>query len=180
MRIIGICSIILFSLGNIFIAGNKYYELWIILLYLILYSIYSVKDFYSKQNHKIQMKRIVDEEIYIYEREFKKYSITMEEYKNILMSGCTIRRSRNKYKLFATEGGPFDKVYFFAIIPKDVLVSLTTNKTQICYLRDGAWIGVVEFITQVFDDSQRKWMVGLELSNQTNEDIIWLEWNKDV
>jgi len=148
-------------------------------IYSLIYIILQSKYLYAKEGKVIADSKKFKEEECIYNREFKDI-FTYDEFKNILMINCEIRRYSNKKKFFFSEGGPFDKVYFFINIPRTVLITIKHKNTSISYLKDGSWIGVVEFMTQVFDDSQRKWLIGLEMENMNEEEIVWMEWNKDV
>jgi hypothetical protein len=183
VKIVGILSVILFSVGNIFFVGANYFELWLISVYLIFYfvlkakSIFTnTKDTYNKNYSRVSSDE--DFEKYIYNRDFSTI-FTIDEFKE-LMTNCQIRHIKKKKKLFTAEGGPFDKVYYFAVIPSKAFVTLKTKDTTICYIKECAWIGVVEFITQFFNDSQRRWLIELMVDNITDVDIVWLEWDKNV
>jgi hypothetical protein len=116
---------------------------------------------------------------YIYNREFKEI-FNYDEFKNIFLKNSEIRRYSSKKKFFFSEGGPFDKIYYFISVPNSALITLKHKSTSISYLKESSWIGVVEFMTQLFDDSQRRWLIGLEMENVNEEEVIWIEWNKDV
>lgn len=177
VRIVGIISIFLFSLGNIYILSNEYVEIWVICIYLIFFLVYRAKNLISK-SIEIVSKSNTDLEA-IYNKEFS-MDFNQEEFKEIFMKNCIIKKFTKKKKLFCSEGGPFDKIYFFVNVPKSCLITLKHQKVVISYLKESSWIGIVEFITQLFDDTQRKWVVGLEIDNPSEEEVVWLEWEKDV
>ena len=175
VKVVSVTSIFLFSLGNIFILKNDFYELWAICIYLVFYLLFKAKNFNLKEeNEKIK----ADEE-FIYDREFKN-DFNYDEFMNILFKNSEVKKFRKKFKLFTSEGGPFDKIYYFIKIPVSSYVTLRHQKIVISYLKESSWIGVVEFITQFFDDTQRKWMIGLDFDNPNEDELVWMEWDKDV
>jgi hypothetical protein len=148
----------------------------VILIYLAFYLLFKAKYLFSKG--ELTFKDTIDEK-FVYNKEFST-EFNYEEFTRILMKNCTLKKFSKKYKLFSSEGGPFDKVYYFVSVPKSALITLKHQKIVISYLKESSWIGVVEFISQMFDDSQRRWVVGLEIDNPAEEELVWLEWEKDV
>lgn len=142
--------------------------------------VFWAKNVYSsKEVKKSEREKRFTDDNYIYNREFKN-EFTYEEFFNILMKNCDVRRHTGKKKLFMSEGARYNTIYYFVSIPKSALVTLKHQKTVISYLKENSWIGIVEFISQFFDDSKRTWVVGLEAENPGEQEIVWLEWNKDV
>jgi hypothetical protein len=157
---------------------NEYIELWIISIYFIFYLVIKAKSFISTRKER-EEERVFSDDNYIYNREFQN-DFTFDEYKNILMKNCSVRRNKKNHKLFTSEKGPFDKIYYFVIVPNKALLTLKHQDIVISYIKEGSWIGVVEFVAQLFDDTHRKWQIGLSVENPTEEEIVWLEWDKDV
>lgn len=177
VRIISFLSVLLFAFGNIFVMQKNYIDLWGVSVYLICLMLYIFFN-KNKQNKLRIFNQEHDVAQILYDRDFKNY-FTKEEF-DTLFRNCIMRYIRKKNKLFAAEGGPFDKIYYFAFIPKNAFVSLKMNSTLISYIREGSWLGTVEFILQFFDDSQRKWLVEAQIDNISDVDLVYLEWDKNV
>jgi len=167
----------IFSLGNIFLLNNDYFELWVVCIYLVFYLVLKGKDIFyeSKQIIKIN----TTDEYFIFNKDFQN-DFTFDEFSNILLKNCSLKRSHYRSKLFSSEGGPFDRIYYFVIIPKSAFVTLRHQKMIISYIKESSWIGVVEFISELFDDSMRQWNIGLSIDNPSGEEVVWLEWDKNV
>ncbi len=115
----------------------------------------------------------------IYQQHFKS-DFTYDEFSMILMKNCTVKRSNINKKSFITKDTEYNKVIYFVNIPKYAMVSLKHSDVMVGNILEGSWIGVVEFISQVFYPRTINWVIGLEADNPSEEEIVWLEWNKDV
>jgi len=178
IKLSSIITIFLYTLGNKLIYNKEYIELWIICIYLLFYIVITAKKMINPKKEQIIGLDSIDED-FIYKREFIN-DFNFDDFKNIFLKNSSLKRFNRDKKIFATEGGLFDKVYYFIILPKTSLLTLTHQKTIISYIKESSWIGIVEFISEQFDENQKKWLIGLELENPNLEEVVWLEWNKEV
>ena len=114
--------------------------------------------------------------MYIYDREFKRYGFTNEEYKKFLMKKGVIKRTRNREMIYAKEGDKLDKVCLFIQIPENCYVALKKENVVIFSVEEGSWIGSVECIRDYSESSAIKWDCSIELSNKVNKEVVWIEW----
>jgi hypothetical protein len=177
IKIISVSSIIFYSLAQILVFNNDFIELWALCIYLFFFLIFKAKNLQISDIESSE--KIIADEEFIYHRDFKN-EFNYDEFCNIFLKDCEIKKCENKNKVFMTEGEPFEKIYYFIKIPTTTYVTIKHQKIIISYLKESSWIGVVEFLQEFFDTSQKKWLIGLDVDNPNQEEIIWMEWNKKV
>lgn len=105
------------------------------LLFAYFHSLSSTFIIIISSKHFQSTQRSISEEMYIYDREFKRYGFTNEEYKKFLMKKGVIKRTRNREMIYAKEGDKLDKVYLFIQIPENCYVALKKENVVIFQLK---------------------------------------------
>jgi hypothetical protein len=117
----------------------------------------------------------IDDLKYIKDRDFESFS--QDEFDELF------RYSHKKYiktkdRIITVQNTKFDTIYYFASIPKNAVISIKYKDTLISYVKEGAWLGSIEFITS-YSQENAKWAIDVEIKNNDSE-IIYYEWEKYV
>ena len=179
-KILSLICLFSFSIFNLYnspsLESKVEFDLLLVLLYSIVTFFYIIITLIISSKHFQSTQRSISEEMYIYDREFKRYGFTNEEYKKFLMKKGVIKRTRNREMIYAKEGDKLDKVYLFIQIPENCYVALKKENVVIFSVEEGSWIGSVECIRDYSESSAIKWDCSIELSNKVNKEVVWIEW----
>jgi hypothetical protein len=174
-KLVGFFCLIVFSILNI-IQYHSYPELWGIIIYVLIHSALLLMKWNKQREYTKIGKTLPEEYAYIRNRDFS--ILTNDEFDE-LFSNCRKVKTKNKEKILTNSTQRFDKVYYFAYVPKNALITIRYQNTIISYIKEGSWVGIVEFINFFYEKSAVNWIIDLELKNNDQE-IIWYEWDMKV
>lgn len=155
------------------------YDLLILLLYSIVMFLLVIFSLIFSNNNFGVIERTVNEEMYIYDREFKRYGFAVNEYKDILMKKGTIKRANNTEILFSKEGEEVLKVFLFIKIPDNALITLKKQGVVIYSVDESSWIGSVECVRNYMEKDKNAWDCEIKVINRENTEVTWIEWEKN-
>lgn len=155
------------------------YDLLILLLYSIVMFILVICSLILSNNNYRVIERTVNEETYIYDREFKRYGFALSEYKDILMKKGTIKRTNDTEILFSKEGEKMLKVFLFIKIPDNALITLKKQGILLYSVDESSWIGSVECVRNYMEKDKSTWDCEIKVINNENSEVIWIEWEKN-
>ena len=125
---------------------------------------------------KLTRRELSTIEQYFYQRDFQDH-LTKPEFLELFDIAEKRVISQQTLSL-AVQNNRFDKLYYFALIPAVGSITLKNNDKVFSYLREGSWIGIVEFILNYIKNEDSKWLVNIDCDNLT--DIITVyEFDKD-
>jgi hypothetical protein len=148
----------------------QYVESYII---LILLALFLSKNFILKLIKKKY--KFTDLQKEIYHRDFS--LLTEEEFTNLFENARMISTKSQKHLM--TTGDRLDKVYYFAQVPPPSVIHLKMKNTIISYIREGSWIGIVEFLLYINNMYHDKYLVELSIGKNKHE-IVYFEWDVSV
>jgi hypothetical protein len=175
-KIVGFSCLLLFSLLNIISLNKTYPELWAIIIYVLIHSALLLMKWNKQKEYTKLGKTLPEEYAYIRNRDF---AILSNDEFDELFNNCRKVKTKNKEKILTNSSQRFDKVYYFAYVPKNALITIRYQNTIISYIKEGSWVGIVEFINFFYEKSSVNWIIDVELKNNDQE-IIWYEWDMKV
>lgn len=120
------------------------------------------------KSYKLKHRELNTLEFYIYQRDFSNF-LSKEEFLQFFdLAEKKIIKSKMS---LAVQNSKFDKLYYFALIPKFGSIVLKNNDNIFSYLREGAWIGIVEFTLNYLKNEDNEWLINLECEST---DIVTL------
>ena len=180
-KFISLIMIFLFTIINIYIDNKKKYTKYfldkiLLLLYSIVRSIYFILKSFIKMSKKYYYyERTFNDEIYVYDSEFKRFGFTKFEYKNLILPKITICHFKKKEKDLVNQNDKINKIYLFVTIPNRSNIKLKYNNTIIYDCDEGTLIGGIESVLNL-----NKYLTGIEITNYEKNDIIYVEINKNI
>ena len=181
-KIISLIMIFLFTLLNIYIDNKKqftnyFFDKILLLLYSIVCSLHFILKSFIKMSKKYYYyERTFNDEIYVYDSEFKRFGFTKFEYKNLISPKINICHYKKKDKLnLINQNEKIEKIYLFVTIPNRSNIKLKYNNTIIYDCDEGTLIGGIESVLNI-----NKFLTGIEISNSDKNDIIYVEINKNI
>jgi len=113
----------------------------------------------------------------IYNRDFKEF-LSESDFLDFIRVGSK-KAITSASEILAQQNTQFDKLYYFAIIPKYEKVILKSDKTVFSYLKEGSWIGIVEFILNCLNNKDSKWLINLACESSSDVIIVY-EFDKNL
>lgn len=167
-------------MGSPKLEQNKVeYDLLILLLYSIVMFLLIICSLILSNNNYRVIERTVNEETYIYDREFKRYGFSLSEYKDILMKKGSVKRTNESEILFSKEGEKMLKVFLFIKIPDNALITLKKKGVVIYSVDESSWIGSVECVRNYMEKDKSTWDCEIKMINREKMEVIWIEWEKN-
>jgi hypothetical protein len=148
----------------------QYIESYLIFLFILLYLLKNPVIRFFKRSH-----RFTDLQHEIFSRDF---SMLTEDEFNILFENAKMVSTKS-HKNLMTIGAKIEKVYYFASVPYPSIIYLKMKNTIISYIKEGSWIGIVEFLIYVNNVYHDKNLVELS-TGRNNQDIVYFEWEVTV
>jgi len=133
---------------------------------IILYIVFTVFLYNFNKEASIDLVEKV-----IYNRDFKDF-LSEEDFIDFIRIG-TKRTITKAKEILAVQNTKFDKLYYFAVIPKYQRVTLKSNDTIFSYLKEGAWIGIIEFILNYLDNNDKTWLINLSCESSSDVIIVY-------
>jgi hypothetical protein len=152
-----------------------YIDLWCLLTYALLFNLYKYISKYLSNEKTFIHSVTVDDLQYVKDRDFS--TLSQEEFDDLFRYAHK-RNIKTKDKVITVQNTKFDTIYYFAVIPKTAVVSIKYKDTLISYVKEGAWLGSVEFISS-YQQENSKWAIDVEIKNNDTE-IIYYEWDRYV
>jgi hypothetical protein len=148
----------------------QYVESYIILVLIIFFL---TKNFFLNLCRKKH--QFTDLQKDIYERDFS--LLTEDEFATLFDKARMV--STRSHRNLITIGEKINKIYYFASVPPPSMIYLKMKHTVISYIKEGCWIGIVEFLLYFNNVYHDKYLVELSIGRNTH-DIIYYEWDISV
>ena len=184
-KVTSLISLFIFILLNFYSFPNSLYiDLNLLLLYTIVSFLYVITNTFIINYSNYIHERVVNEDIYIYDRYFKHFGFTLDEYKTILMKKGKIIRNCNCEVTLCEEGKNAKKVFLILKLPKNVNVVVKYRNNMALLQGEGSWVGMVELVKEVFSKDNYGSNVYEStvdiVNNGNNKEIVYIEWESRV
>lgn len=157
-------------------SDEFYIDLILLSVYAFLFFIiYSIKEFSPSINSHPEINENIHIEDYrdYFGGTFSDADLTR------LIKGATRRTLRTDDTKITREGNICNRVFYFASIPKEAVVTFKSRNVVIGRIKQGSWFGLVEFYMGHFEKASPTWLVEVDISS-SNQNVVWLEWEMDV
>jgi hypothetical protein len=144
----------------------QYIESYLIFAFIVLYVSKNTLIKLLKKRHTF-----TDLQREIYTRDFS--LLTEDEFLNLFENAKIV--STKSHKNLMTIGAKIEKIYYFASVPYPSIIYLKMRNTIISYIKEGSWIGIVEFLIYINNIYHDKNLVELS-TGRNNQEIIYYEW----
>lgn len=185
-KLTSLISLFIFILLNFYSFPTSFYiDLNLLLLYTIVTFLYIITNTFIINYSNYIHERVVNEDIYIYDRYFKHFGFTLDEYKTILMKKGKIIRNCNNEVTLCEEGKNAKKVFLILKLPKNVNVVVKYRSNMALLQGEGSWVGMVELVKEVFSKekygSNNVYESSVDVvNNDDNKEIVYIEWESKV
>ena len=166
--------IFIYNIFILFTNHFSYIDIWLyIVISIIIISHKTNLSFYFPHTKHNLLNKDENE---IYNKFFTSpLSLSKEQFKYFFSKG-KLSKIKGRFT-FIKNNSRFDKIYFFVKISNEFSVQMQRdNYTTVSYVKEGSWIGVINYERECLNETVQKWLMEVKCINDTAE-IWYYEWN---